>query len=159
MKNNIQIKSKHRVKDFAEVFTNEREVKAMCDLIPQEIWKNIESTFLEPTCGNGNFLVEIYRRKLQYCNNEKDGIKALISIVGIDIQGDNVIESRMRLMEMYVNAFPNASEFAIRYAAEVLRNNIICGDSLEIQKKWIAENEMKNPTVKVGKDGQLSLFE
>lgn len=155
---NKQVKSKQRKKDFGEVYTAEREVKAMCDLIPKEIWENIESTFLEPTCGNGNFLVEIYRRKLQYCKDEKDGIKALISIIGIDIQGDNVIESRMRLMDMYTNAFPNASEFAIRYAAEVLRNNIICGDSLEIQKKWIEENEMQNPTVKVGKNGQLSLF-
>lgn len=46
------IRSKQRVKDFAEVFTAEREVKAMCDLIPEETWDNIESTFLEPACGN-----------------------------------------------------------------------------------------------------------
>lgn len=60
-----QIKSRKRVKDFAEVYTNEREVKAMCDLIPTEIWDNIESTFLEPACGNGNFLVEILARKFE----------------------------------------------------------------------------------------------
>ena len=58
-----QIKSRKRVKEFAEVFTSEREVKAMCDLLPAEIWNNIESTFLEPACGNGNFLVEIFSRK------------------------------------------------------------------------------------------------
>lgn len=77
-----QIKSRKRVKEFAEVFTAEREVNAMCDLIPAEIWDNIESTFLEPACGNGNFLVEILARKFERCKDEKDGLKALASIVG-----------------------------------------------------------------------------
>ena len=49
------IKSKQRVKEFAEVYTREREVKAMCDLISADVWDNIESTFLDPCCGNGNF--------------------------------------------------------------------------------------------------------
>ena len=48
-----QIKSKERVSKFAEVFTAEREVKAMCDLIPSEVWEDIDSRFLEPACGNG----------------------------------------------------------------------------------------------------------
>ena len=48
-----QIKSKKRVKEQAEVFTAEREVKAMCDLIPSDVWENIESTFLEPSWGTG----------------------------------------------------------------------------------------------------------
>lgn len=52
------IKSKERVKEHAEVFTPSWLVKDMCDTIPSEIWENIESTFLEPACGNGNFLVE-----------------------------------------------------------------------------------------------------
>lgn len=101
-KNTGQIKTRKRVCDFGEVFTNEREVKAMCDLIPQETWDNITSTFLEPCCGNGNFLVEIFRRKLEKCENEKDGLKALASIVAIDIQSDNVQESRTRLKAMYL---------------------------------------------------------
>ena len=54
-----QIKSRKRVKAFGEVFTAEREVRAMCDLIPD--WSG---NVLEPACGNGNFLVEIARRKL-----------------------------------------------------------------------------------------------
>ena len=53
---NEQIKSKSRVKKFAEVYTNEREVKAMCDLIPKETWDNIESTFLEPAVEMATFL-------------------------------------------------------------------------------------------------------
>ena len=141
-----QIKTKQRVKDFGEVFTNEREVKAMCDLIPQETWDNIASTFLEPACGNGNFLVEIYRRKLERCQTEKDGLKALASIVGIDIQADNIQESRDRLKQMYVDKFPNANEIALQMADMILKNNIMCGDSLEIMKKWEKNNDtQRNP--------------
>lgn len=136
-----QIKTKQRVKDFGEVFTNEREVKAMCDLISNETWDNIASTFLEPACGNGNFLVEIYRRKLERCQTEKDGLKALASIVGIDIQADNVQESRQRLKAMYRDKFPNANEIALQMADMILKNNIMCGDSLNIMEKWRTENE------------------
>lgn len=47
MKSNL-IKSKQRVKRYAEVFTPDFVVKDMCDLVPSEIWENIESTVLEP---------------------------------------------------------------------------------------------------------------
>ena len=130
------IKSKQRVKDFAEVFTPSHIVKDMCDLIPDSVWDNIDSTFLEPACGNGNFLVEIYRRKLKLCKDEKDGLKALASMVGIDIQADNCEECRKRLMAKYLEAFPNANEVCILLAAGILQNNIICGDSLKIMKEW-----------------------
>lgn len=134
-KNTAQIKSKQRVKDHAEVFTAEREVKAMCDIVDDEL-SRIDSKVLEPSCGNGNFLVEIYRRKLKNCKDEKDGLKALASIVGIDIQADNCEESRQRLMAMYCEAYPNASPAAVLLAAGILQNNIICGDSLKIMKEW-----------------------
>lgn len=131
-----QIKSKTRVKKFAEVFTAEREVKAMCDLIPSETWENITSTFLEPACGTGNFLVEILSRKYSQCKTEKDGLKALASVVGIDIQQDNVEECRERLLRQYIERFPNANELSVIMASGILKNNIICGNSLEIMKKW-----------------------
>lgn len=137
------IKSKQRVKDFAEVFTPSHIVKDMCDLIPDSVWDNIESTFLEPACGNGNFLVEIYRRKLEICKDEKDGLKALASIVGIDIQADNCEESRKRLMTTFCEAFPNANEVCILLAAGILQNNIICGDSLKIQEQLIKRRQVK----------------
>lgn len=136
-----QIKSKARVKERGEVFTAEREVKAMCDLISEEVWQNISATFLEPACGNGNFLVEIFERKLKYCKDEKDGLKALASIVGIDIMQDNVEESRIRLMAMYRKAFPKASDASLLLASGILRNNIICGDSLKIMKEWERYND------------------
>lgn len=142
------IKSKKRVKDFAEVFTPDFIVKDMCDLIPSEIWENIESTFLEPACGTGNFLVEIYARKLERCKDEKDGLKALASIVGIDIQQDNVDESRLRLRSMFLDKFPNANSFCLYMLATILCNNIICADSLAKMQEWIDQNQPK----------QLSLF-
>ena len=58
-----QIISRQRVADHGEVFTAEREVKAMCDLVKNET-ERIESRFLEPACGQGAFLIEILRRKL-----------------------------------------------------------------------------------------------
>ena len=61
-----QIKSKERVSKHGEVFTAEREVNAMLDLVKQET-ERIESRFLEPACGDGNFLIEILRRKLAVC--------------------------------------------------------------------------------------------
>ena len=140
---NKQIKSKKRVRDFAEVYTNEREVKAMCDLIPKETWDNIESTFLEPACGNGNFLVEILARKFERCKDEKDGLKALASIVGIDIQADNCEESRKRLYTMYCAKFANCNSFCRLMAQQILKNNIICVDSLKIQQEWIDKMENK----------------
>lgn len=136
-----QIKSKSRVKERGEVFTAEREVKAMCDLIPEEVWQDLTKTFLEPACGNGNFLVEIFERKLKYCKDEKGGLKALASIVGIDIAEDNCFESRVRLMTMYCKAFPKASEASLLLASGILQNNIICGDSLKIMKEWEKNND------------------
>ena len=95
------IKSKERVRNHAEVFTPEWLVKDMCDLIPSDgIWDRIDSTFLEPACGNGNFLAEIYQRKLKICKCARDGLIALNSITGIDIQMDNVIESGDSLIIM-----------------------------------------------------------
>ena len=131
-----QIKSKDRVNKFAEVFTAEREVKAMCDLIPDDVWQNIDSTFLEPACGNGNFLAEIFERKLNLCKNIEQGLRALKSIYGIDIQQDNVEESKQRLFDMFVKKFPKASALTGIEAAAILEQNIICGNSLEIMKKW-----------------------
>lgn len=130
-----QIKSKARVREHAEVFTAEREVKAMCDLIPSSVWENIESKFLEPACGTGNFIVEILERKYRRCRNEKDGLKALASVVGVDIQEDNCHECRTRLLRQYMERFPNASELTILLASGILVNNIICGDFLNPNEK------------------------
>lgn len=126
------IKSKERVKKFAEVYTPKFIVKDMCDLIPTETWNNIESTFLEPCCGNGNFLVEILARKLKLCKNQSDCEKALNSIWAIDIQADNCDESRERMKQTIKDFNFDVTDNVIA----ILNKNIICGDSLQIMKEW-----------------------
>ena len=93
-----QIKSRERVAERGEVFTAEREVNAMLDLVKQET-ERIDSRFLEPACGTGNFLAEILRRKLEVVRRqyqkqlselELQATIALSSIYGIDIMKDNV---------------------------------------------------------------------
>ena len=93
-----QVKSRERVAAHGEVFTAEREVKAMCDLVKPET-ERIDSRFLEPACGDGNFLAEILSRKLaceqirKYRKSsydwERNSLLALGSLYGVDILADN----------------------------------------------------------------------
>lgn len=91
--------------------------------------------FITGNCGNGNFLVEILARKYTFCQNEKDGLKALASVVGVDIQADNCHECRTRLLKQFMGQFPQASELTILLASGILANNIICGDFLDPNEK------------------------
>ncbi len=145
-----QIKSKQRVADHGEVFTAEREVNAMLDLVKQET-ERIDSTFLEPACGTGNFLVETLRRKLAVvrrvyfprrgsCHDyELQAMKAVMSIYGVDLLQDNVEACRERLFEIFdaeytavcKAAASDAYRDAIRY---VLSQNILCGNALSMMK-------------------------
>ena len=117
-----QVKSRERVQKHGEVFTAPREVNAMLDLVKNET-ERLDSRFLEPACGDGNFLVEILRRKLAVANSnyqkhqsqlqyEKDAILAISSIYGIDILPDNAQECRVRLLEIfkeqYQSLFPKS---------------------------------------------------
>lgn len=138
-----QIKSKDRVADHGEVFTNEREVNAMLDLVKPET-ERIESRFLEPACGTGNFLTEILRRKIEvvksrYKRNHADCEKylfvALTSIYGVDIMHDNIIECRKRLFRQWEQAYQSLCKDDIDdqvqvAAAYVLSRNILEGDAL-----------------------------
>lgn len=100
------IVSKKRVADHGEVFTNPREVNAMLDLVRQET-ERIDSRFLEPACGTGNFLAEVLERKLRVVDRryrrsqieyERYTLLAVSSIYGIDLLEDNVLECRRRLL-------------------------------------------------------------
>jgi hypothetical protein len=140
-----QIISKERVAKHGEVFTNEREVNAMLDLVKSET-DRIESRFLEPACGDGNFLAEILRRKLarvkrQYKKHNSEYVKnaflSLTSIYGIDIQEDNVQKCRMRLFAIWDNSYTEQCKKEvndeIRDAAQyILQKNILCGDALTL---------------------------
>lgn len=144
-KNSKQVVSKQRVMDHGEVYTNEREVNAMLDLVKQET-ERIESRFLEPACGTGNFLTEILRRKLQIVSSryqksqfeyERYAILAVSSIYGIDILEDNVRACRKRLFDIFDEAYQTlfkdktqeSCRVSIRY---ILDKNIIWGDALTL---------------------------
>ena len=142
-----QIKSKKRVAERGEVFTNEREVNAMLDLVKEET-ENIESTFLEPACGDGNFLSEILRRKLNIVYNrykkeldnyEMYSIIAISSLYGVDILQDNVDICINRLYEIwneeYSKILKNNANDNVREACKyILTKNILCGDALTMLK-------------------------
>ena len=140
-----QIKSKNRVQEYGEVFTNEREVKAMCDLVKEET-ERIDSRFLEPACGDGNFLVEILNRKLDVVKKkykkspldyEKNAVLAISSIYGVDILIDNVLACRERLFKIwdkgYKNVCKNDCNDQTRDAVKfILEKNIVCGNALTL---------------------------
>ncbi len=141
-----QVKSKKRVSDHGEVFTNKREVKAMLDLVKQET-ERIDSRFLEPACGTGNFLVEILERKLivvearykkSQLEYERNAITAISSIYGVDILEDNVIACRDRLLGIFTKYYINHykkdfNEEFLKSAQFILSKNIIWGDALTMK--------------------------
>jgi hypothetical protein len=141
-----QVKSKQRVADHGEVLTGKREVNAMLDLVKQET-ERIESRFLEPACGNGNFLAEILERKLaivekRYGKSQLDyeryAVLAVSSIYGIDILEDNVHHCRHRLFGVfewnYSRLFKNRAKNRCREAVRfILERNIIWGDALTLK--------------------------
>lgn len=138
-----QVKSRQRVVDHGEVFTAEREVKAMCDLVKQET-ERIESRFLEPACGNGNFLAEVLSRKLAVVKSrygkspydyERYSVLAVTSLYGVDILADNAEECRKRLFDIWNKAYSasvkgQASEECRAAVRFILSKNILCGDAL-----------------------------
>ena len=152
-----QIKSKKRVAEHGEVFTNEREVKAMCDLVAQEC-DRIDSRFLEPACGDGNFLAEILTRKLATVKNlyksnpydyERYSVLAVTSVYGVDILADNVAECRERLFKLWDKDYKSVCKKAVtqetREAVKyILSKNILCGNTLTLM--CVDENQKDTET-------------
>lgn len=138
-----QIKSKQRVVDFGEVYTNENEVNAMLDLVKHEA-SRADSKFLEPSVGNGNFLIKILERRFKkinkeyrkcQCDYEKYAFIAVSNIYGIDILKDNILECRKRLylyiQKEYEKLFKNTYNANFMKSIDyILEKNIIHGDGL-----------------------------
>lgn len=122
------IKSKERVRVFAEVFTPAWLVSDMCDLCEPEI-SDPAKNVLEPACGNGNFLVEILRRKLEHCHDDPAILTAVRSLYGVDIQGDNIQECRQRLLELLPARLHKT-------AKKIMARNIVQGDFLNPETIW-----------------------
>lgn len=161
-----QVKSRQRVSDHGEVFTAEREVNAMLDLVKQET-ERVDSRFLEPACGDGNFLAEILRRKLEAAKRratppkkkapipfefEKQSVIAITSIYGVDILMDNVLACRERMYAIWnkeyeaicKNEVNEDCRAAVRF---ILSRNIVCGNALTLMCVDENQQDTKEPIV------------
>ncbi len=146
----MQIKTRQRVRDLAEVYTHSREVNAMLDLVPdmfpsKEDTSNTDRKFFEPAAGSGNFVEQILARKLAFVTRERYQtvqqyehrvLRALASIYAIDIDVENVAESKDRLRGVIISQLDNdlnTRETTGGFAGAVeaiLSTNIVLGNTL-----------------------------
>lgn len=128
------------------MFTSDREVNAMLDLVKQETLR-IDSRFLEPACGTGNFLAEVLKRKLSVVEKrykrkqldfEKNCVIAISSIYGIDILADNVSECKARLFGIFDDTYKHIYKKKVKESVKeciryIFDKNIIHGDALSLR--------------------------
>lgn len=136
------VKSKQRVADHGEVFTPAWMVEAMLDLVKEET-ERIDSRFLEPACGSGNFLVQILRRKLaavelKYGNSNFEkrhyALLALMCMYGIELLADNIAECRANVLEILAEYLQlEDSDDIYRAAFYVLSQNLVHGDAVTMR--------------------------
>ena len=136
------VKSKQRVADHGEVFTPAWMVEAMLDLVKGES-ERIDSRFLEPACGSGNFLVAVMQRKLtavelKYSGNAFErrhyALLALMCIYGIELLPDNIAECRANVLAVFAEYLNlNPADDLYHAASYVLTQNIVHGDALTMQ--------------------------
>ena len=136
------VKSKQRVADHGEVLTPPWMVEAMLELVKDEA-ERIDSRFLEPACGSGNFLVQVLQRKLAAVERKFGksdferrhyALLALMCIYGMELLADNVAECRANLLEIlaeYLNV--DESDGLYRAASYVLSQNLVHGDALTMR--------------------------
>lgn len=155
-----QVKSKERVVEHGEVFTNEREVKAMCDLVANEC-ERLDSRFLEPACGDGNFLAEIVSRKLERCKKlyksnaydyERYSVLVMTSIYGVDLLKDNVEVCRKRLFDIWNKEYmevckKNCNDETKKAVEYILTQNILCGNALTMMQVDENQEDTDNPII------------
>ena len=141
-----QIKEKSRVSNFGEVLTSKREVLDMLNLVNTETLR-LDSRFLEPACGDGNFLTEVLNFKLDileknYSKNqyefEKFSIQIFTSIYGIDILEDNIISARERLFNQYFDLYnkkfkSNINQKLLDCIKYILKLNLVHADALSLK--------------------------
>lgn len=135
-------RSKQRVADHGEVFTPQWMVDAMLDLVKEET-ERIDSRFLEPACGSGNFLVRVLQRKLaaveiKFAKSDFErqhyALLGLMCIYGIELLADNVAECREYLLQIFAEYLSlDSSDDLYLAAACVLSHNLIHGDALKMR--------------------------
>jgi hypothetical protein len=136
------IKSKRRVADHGEVFTPPWLVEKMLDLVRGET-ERIDSRFLEPACGSGNFLVPVLQRKLAAVEakfgrtdfeRRHYALLAVMCTYGIELLADNIIECRANMLEVFAD-YLNLDEMDEVYLAAyyVVSQNLVHGDALTMR--------------------------
>lgn len=136
------VKSKQRVADHGEVFTPPWMVEAMLDLVKEET-ERIDSRFLEPACGSGNFIVQIMKRKLaavelKYGRSDFErrhyALLALMCIYGIELLADNIAECRANVLEIFAEYLElDETDNLYQAASYVLSQNLVHGDALTMR--------------------------
>ena len=137
-----QIKSKERVANHGEVFTETHLVDAMLDLVKDET-ERIDSKFLEPACGSGNFLVRILQRKLDVVvkkygksdfENRHYSLLAVMSVYGIELLPDNITECRENVLDILTNHLNlDDDDPLLNAASHVLSQNLVHGDAMTMK--------------------------
>ncbi len=138
LENDITDKRKERHHITQEDFTPNVIVEMMLNKLPKNTFSNFNRKVLDNSCGIGNFLVEVLKRRLEFCNTPQDAIKAMKSIYGVELMADNVAECRQRLYDTIVDKFTDLSKdvvtnFNIR---AVIKNRIVWNNSLTFDYKW-----------------------
>lgn len=165
---NNQVKSASRIANFGEVFTNEKEVTAMIDLVGHEALR-VDSRFLEPACGEGFFLVLVLERKIasfanRFKNFQKDfEINLFISVsslYGIEILPDNTILCRENIFNKaaseYMKFFPNTQNLDFLKSLKfVIDKNIVNGDSISMEDKSMENEAIKFSEWSLVKEDQV----
>ncbi|CAM4197046.1 N-6 DNA methylase [Deinococcus marmoris] len=136
------IKSKKRVADHGEVFTPPWLVEQMLDLVKAES-ERIDSRFLEPACGSGNFLVPVLQRKLAAVElkfgksafeKKNYALLGLMCCYGIELLEDNIAECRSRMLEVFADYLGlNESDDLYQAAFFVTTLNLMHGDAMKMQ--------------------------
>lgn len=138
--------NKDRLTAYGEYFTPPNIVEDMLEMVSAQL-ERIDSRFLEPACGTGNFLVPVLDKKLQLAYRqyrkipfeyEQQSLLALGSIYGIELQIDNVIVCRDRLFSIWEKAYKKVcrqqySEDTIKSAKFIINRNIVCGNALTMK--------------------------
>jgi len=136
------IRSKKRVADHGEVLTPGWLVEKMLDLVKGET-ERIDSRFLEPACGSGNFLVPVLQRKLaaveaKFGKSDFErrhyALLAVMCTYGIELLPDNIVECRANMLEVFAD-YLNLTETDEVYLAAffVMSQNLVHGDALTMR--------------------------
>lgn len=135
-------RSTERIKQTGEVFTPTPLVNEILDKLPPVVFIDPAKTFIDPSCGDGQFLVEVLKRKLENGHSPSEAAK---SIYGVDLMPDNITHCKKRLLDIIRNHIRGGSPEYIDLAGNIKRsinNNIVCADSLE----WDFENWQRSKT-------------